>query len=337
MNNQSPRVSVVMSVYNGETYLRKAVDSILNQTFTEFEFIVVDDASTDGTARILTEYARREPRIHLLSNSINLGLARSLNRALEQASGRYVARMDADDISLPFRLEKQLAFMEKHPEVGVLGTAVELIDSAGQVTGQRIYPLDPIVICWRLAFENPLCHPTAMIRQYLLQGVQYNPDLTTAQDYDLWCQLGSQIRFANIPEPLLRFRKHGTNLTYQKGGQQRTNSLHISRKYLEHSLKMPAPDEVVSYLWDRQRLSPKQALEIVNLMGKFARVMLVETGWTTLERKVLRRHAACWIYERARNGFSDPLAWQIVYKAVNLDPLGMLQRLLGWLIPIKTL
>ncbi len=336
MGNQLPRISVVMSVYNGEEYLREAVDSILNQTLTEFEFIVANDASTDGTAQILADSARREPRIRLLSNPKKLGLARSLNRGLEQARGQYIVRMDTDDISLPVRLEKQLVFMEKHPEIGVLGTAVELIDSDGKITGQRIYPPEPIVIRWRLVFENPICHPTTIIRRDLLQCVQYNPDLTTAQDYDLWCRLGSQIRFANLPEPLLHFRKHGANLTYQKGEQQRANSLQISQDYLTELMKISVPDEVVRYLWDRQRLFPKQSLEIVKLMDKIASVILAESGWSDIEKKTLRRHVASWILNRSRNDFKDPLTWSMMWKAAKLEPLFMFQRLLGWLLPIQT-
>src|SRR5688572_4742991 len=140
-----------MSVYNGEAYLAQAMDSILGQSFSSFEFIVIDDASTDDTARILADYAGRDSRICLLSNQRNMGLAWSLNRGLKQADGRYIARMDADDISLPPRLEKQFSFMEEHSGVGVTGTAVEIIDASGQVIGQRTYPPYPIVIRWLLA------------------------------------------------------------------------------------------------------------------------------------------------------------------------------------------
>jgi glycosyltransferase involved in cell wall biosynthesis len=315
-----------MSVHNGETYLAQALDSILGQSFSSFEFIAVDDASTDDTARILADYAGRDSRICALSNQRNMGLAWSLNHGLKQANGRYIARMDADDISLPLRLEKQFSFMEKHPGVGVIGTAVEIIDAAGQVIGQRLYPPDPIVIRWRLALENPLCHPTVMIRRSLLQDAPYNSDLKTAQDYDLWCRLGILTRFANLSQPLLRFRKHGANLTYTKGGEQRENSLHISQNYISHFLNT-LPDEVVNNLWERGSSSPKQALEIVNLMEDLARVILADAGWSETERKVLRRHVARWIFERARNESSKQLDWRIIWKSARMDPLDLIQRL----------
>lgn len=316
-----------MSVHNGEAYLTQALDSILSQGFSSFEFIVIDDASTDDTAGILEDYARRESRICLLSNQKNMGLAWSLNRGLKQAKGKYIARMDADDTSLPLRLEKQFSFMEQHPEVGVLGTGVEIIDSAGQVISQRMYPPDPIVIRWRLAFENPLCHPTVLIRRNLLQDASYNSDLNTAQDYDLWCRLGWTTRFANLPELLLRFRKHGANLTYKKGSEQRENSLHISQNHIKHFLGTLPPDEVVNDLWERRQSSPKQVLEMVQLMEDLARAILADTDWSETERKVLRRHVARWIFERARYEPGELLEWRILWRSARMDPLDLIQRL----------
>jgi glycosyltransferase involved in cell wall biosynthesis len=323
----APLISVLMSVHNGETYLVQALDSILSQSFSSFEFIVIDDASTDDTAGILADYARRESRICLLSNQKNMGLAWSLNRGLKQVKGRYIARMDADDISLQLRLEKQFSFMEEHPGVGVIGTAVDIIDSAGQVIGGRMYPSDPIVIRWRLAFENPLCHPTVMIRRSLLQDAPYNSDLNTAQDYDLWCRLGLLTSFANLPEPLLRFRKHGANLTYTKGSEQRENSLHISQNYIQHFLSTLISDEVVNCLWERGPLSSKQALETAKLMEDLAKAILAETDLSEAERKVLRRHVARWIFERARTESSEGLEWRIVWKSARMDPSELIQRL----------
>jgi glycosyltransferase involved in cell wall biosynthesis len=323
----SPLISVLMSVHNGETYLAQAMDSILSQSFSSFEFLVINDASTDDTARILGDYAKRESRICLLSNQKNMGLAWSLNRGLEQANGQYIARMDADDISLPLRLEKQFSYMEEHPGVGVIGTAVEIIDAAGQVICQRMYPSDPIVIRWRLALENPLCHPTVMIRRSVLQDASYNSNLHTAQDYDLWCRLGLRTSFANLPQPLLRFRKHGANLTYTKGGEQRENSLQISQNYIKHFLGTLVPDEVVNDLWERGALSSKLALETAQLMEGLARAILAETTWSEAERKVLRRHVARWIFERARNESSEGLEWRMVWKSARMDPLDLIQRL----------
>lgn len=335
MANAFP-ISVLMSVHNGGDYLAQALDSVLTQDFPDFEFIVIDDASNDGTARILAEYSVQDPRMRPLYNQENHGLARSLNLGLEHASGRYIARMDADDVSLPSRLEKQYSYMENHPEVGALGTAVELIDSIGQVTGRRAYPQDPIVIRWRLAFENPLCHPTVMARRELLKDIPYDPNLTTAQDYDLWCRLSLRSRFANLPEPLLRLRKHDTALTHQKGMEQRLNSLGISRNYLEALIRKPVAGLIPEYLWNRQSVSLKQSLEVVAIMDALARAILKETNWSDHERKTLRRHASRWIFERARCELGRPLAWWILWRSVQLDPRGMLRRMSGRFMAVTT-
>ena len=166
-----------------------------------------------------------------------------------------------------------------------------------------------------------------MIRRSLLQDAPYNSDLNTAQDYDLWCRLGLMTSFANLTQPLLRIRKHGANLTYKKGSEQRKNSLQISQNYIQHFLDTLIPDEVVNDLWERQPLSPKQALEIAKLIEDLARAILAETDWSEAERKVLRRHVARWIFERARNESGELLEWRMVWKSARMDPLDLIQRL----------
>src|SRR3989338_10709157 len=137
--SQTAKISVIMSVYNGMPYLPEAVKSILNQTYKNFEFIIIDDASTDQS----TKYLRflKDKRIKLIKNSKNLGLAASLNKALKFAKGEYIARMDADDISLPKRFEKQVKFFKKHPSVDICGTWVNLIDDVGKIIGEKKYPI----------------------------------------------------------------------------------------------------------------------------------------------------------------------------------------------------
>ncbi len=140
------RVSVVMAVHNGEKYLRQAVESILAQTFMDFEFIIVNDGSNDSTDSILGEFASRDKRIIIVQNGKNIGLTRSLNRGLELAHGQLIARMDVDDISFPQRLEAQVDFMESHPEIGILGTAACVIDADGK-KGQEIrFPGEHILL-----------------------------------------------------------------------------------------------------------------------------------------------------------------------------------------------
>lgn len=314
-------ISILISVHDGECYLLQALNSLLCQTFQDFEIIVINDASCDGTGRIIEEYAKREPRMRVLTNYTNLGLARSLNLALEQARCEYIARMDADDVSLPFRLEKQLAFMEAHPEVGVLGTAVEVIDSAGQVIAQRKYPVEPILIRWHLAFENPLCHPSVMARKALLLRDFYNPSLNTAQDYDLWSRLAGKTRLANLPDVHLQLRKHGENLTYRKGIQQRENSYQISQKYLETLIGNPISEQDVKDLWQRDQGPSEKLVDSAALLSEAARSILSEPDWSPAERQILRWRTAHVLFETARKCVNKKTVWwQIILIIVRLNP-----------------
>lgn len=168
-----------MAVHNGEPYLREAVESVLNQRLAgpvgrvrrpDIEFIIIDDASTDATPAILAEYAAADARLLVLRNETNVGLTRSLNRALQHATGRYIARQDADDISLPHRLAAQLDYLENHPEIGLLGAAYTEIDLTGSPGAVHRPPPTDTGICWRMLFHNPFCHSSVMFRRGLLQN-----------------------------------------------------------------------------------------------------------------------------------------------------------------------
>lgn len=201
----NPAVSVVMSVYNGERFLREAIDSILNQTFTDFEFIIVNDGSTDGTGEILESY--RDERIILVTQD-NVGLTKALNNGIALARGKYIARQDADDISKPERLEKQVAFMEAHPVVGLLGTRFEAIDEKGQVTRLAYLQENNKVLQARLLEINQFSHGSVMIRKEALDKVGLFRDFFKyAQDYDLWLRIAEQYEVANLPEFLFCYRE----------------------------------------------------------------------------------------------------------------------------------
>lgn len=197
-------VSVIMSVYNGERFLREAVESILNQTFTDFEFIIVNDGSTDGTLEILESY--RDERI-ILINQDNMGLTKALNNGFALAKGKYVARQDADDLSKPTRLEKQVAFMEDNQAVGLLSTRFEFIDQDGQVTGPCYVVLDNKLLQARLIDINQFCHGAAMIRkEALLEVGAFREFFKYAQDHDLWLRIAEKYELANLPDFLFQYR-----------------------------------------------------------------------------------------------------------------------------------
>ena len=163
-----PMISVIMPVYNGEKYLCEAIDSILNQTYTDFEFIILNDGSTDKTEEIILSYD--DPRIVYVKNETNLQIVKTLNKGIALAKGKYIARMDADDISLPERFEKQLKFMEQYPSIDVCGTWMRIIDKPKQVW---TYPEKHEEIKAQLLFNTPLSHPTLIIKKSFFNDFKY--------------------------------------------------------------------------------------------------------------------------------------------------------------------
>ena len=165
----NPKVTVLMPVYNGEIYLAEAIESILNQTFADFEFLIIDDGSTDNTWGILSSY--NDNRIRLTRNPKNVGLIESLNNALTLAIGHYIARIDADDISLPKRLEKQKEFLDKNLEIALVGSWVEIIDRQGKRIGYQKFLWDDSLIRWQLLFKTTFAHSAIMARRDVLTAV----------------------------------------------------------------------------------------------------------------------------------------------------------------------
>lgn len=225
-----PRLTVLMSVYNGERYLREAIESILGQTFTDFELLIIDDGSTDDSVAVILGF--RDPRIRLVRNDANLGLVASLNRGLEFARGAYLARMDADDISMPERLKRQVVFMDANPEVDICGSWLEAFD--GRVKEIWSPPLGDEEIKANLIFESVIYHPTVIMRQTVLSdlAVRYDEDYPYAQDYDLWGRLSRSCRFANIGEVLLRYRIHEQSIGKCKSDIQGMLAGRVRRRLL---------------------------------------------------------------------------------------------------------
>lgn len=211
--SSSPRVSVVIPTYNAEAYVEEAARSILQQTFTDFELIMIDDGSTDSTWAILERLAAQDARIVLQRNSANLGISRTRNLGTDLARGEYIAIMDHDDISLRDRLEKQVAYLDGHPDVGVVGGVTRNLD--GAILGApRLGPMTPNLITWFLHFGVPVAHPASMIRRSVLLAVGgYDPNFRIVNDYDLWFRISGQTGLANLPDVVLHYRRHSGNTT----------------------------------------------------------------------------------------------------------------------------
>jgi glycosyl transferase family 2 len=217
---ERPRVSVVMPVHNGGRYLEHAVESILGQTFADFEFVVVDDGSTDSTAEALCRYQAADPRVRVIHQE-QAGLVASLNRGCGQARAAYIARMDADDIAFPDRFARQVEFLDRHPAVAVVGSAIVRVDAAGREIKRNVCPTTHAAIVEALREYTCFTHPSVMLRAEALAAVGgYRAAYRAAEDYDLWVRLSERYELANLPEPLLYYRVFPGQVSVRQLDQQ---------------------------------------------------------------------------------------------------------------------
>ena len=270
MSILAPKVSVLMSVYNGSRYIQESVESILNQTLTDFEFIIVDDGSTDNTWEILTKYADRDQRIKLFKNQENIGLTKSLNKGLKLAQGEYLARQDVDDISLSDRLKIQTDFLDLHLEVGVLGSDAELINDQGKSLGYLLVPIEHentiehASLQAYLLINNCLLHSSLMARRKLVQNIGgYDEELRYAQDYRLWWQLGQLSHLASLSDILILVRRSGKNISTKNRLEQLLCAFKISLNALEESLEGQSLDKEAyqRFWWAYLQLLDKKAYQ----------------------------------------------------------------------------
>lgn len=205
-------VSVVMPVYNGALYLREAIDSILSQTHSNLELIIINDGSTDNSEQIIQSYT--DERIVYLKNEVNSKICVTLNRGLDVARGKYIARMDCDDISVPERLQKQLEYMELHPSIGIVGSDMIVF---GKNIENRLFTFehDKNICKAGLLFATCFAHPAVMIRKSLLDeyNFRYDDSYKGLEDFELWYRMSKYTEFVNIPEALLHYRKHKSQET----------------------------------------------------------------------------------------------------------------------------
>lgn len=209
----TPTVTVLLAVFNGAPLLRASIESVFAQTFTDFELLVVDDGSTDETPAVLHEY--KDARLRVVKNERNLGLTRSLNRGLAEARGKFVARQDADDLSAPQRLEKQVAFLCQHPEVQLLGTCAWRMNPEGRNTGPNDLPTTHDAIRWASVTDNPFLHTSVMFRRECVLGEfgGYDERYAICQDFELWNRIAMRHPVANLRARLVRMREHASSMT----------------------------------------------------------------------------------------------------------------------------
>jgi len=208
----SPIVTVLIPVYNCQKYLREAIDSILNQTFEDFELLIIDDGSRDASYKIIKSYD--DPRIRTIQNKKNHGLVITRNKGVASARGKYIAFLDCDDIAHPERLTEQVSFLEQNPEFGMVGSWIEMIDENSRLTGEvMLYTASPEEIPRILLFSNYFAQSAVLIRKNTLPSVPYR-SYSVAEDYDLWVRIAQKTKVWNLQKILVKYRVHQSSATF---------------------------------------------------------------------------------------------------------------------------
>lgn len=225
-----------MPAYNTGKYIAAAIDSILNQTFTDFEFIIINDGSTDNTAEVIKEYIKRDKRIKFINNKKTRGIVAASNDGLNTATGEYIAKMDSDDISLPNRLAKQVEFLDSHPDIGMVGCGFQAFDKGNFIKthSARIGLVDALVEIPTTIF---------MARRSVIEQnkLRFNPDFIACEDYEFYVQFIKHAKIANMPDILYKYRWHGNNISIKKSDKQSQNTKVVQQElaqYLTHNPEM---------------------------------------------------------------------------------------------------
>jgi glycosyltransferase involved in cell wall biosynthesis len=313
-----------MSVYNGQEHLREAVDSVLDQTFADFEFLIIDDGSTDRTLEILKGYD--DSRIRLIEQE-NRGLVHSLNRGLEEARGKYIARMDADDVSLPERFSSQVAFLDAHPEIGILGTKVVYIDREGNIADTWQVPTLPGEIGWQLFFGTCLAHPSVMMRRELVLALgSYDGKALHAEDYDLWARAASMTKLANLESLQVQRRGWEGSVTQRHPEIQEETVRRVLRSSIKRRLAIDiSADDVVSLrLLATEQIAGdlSRIKQVAALIPRMHHAYVTRTSLSDEEKRVVGLDAARKLYVLAH--YARPLSRRVCFsvalRGVRLDP-----------------
>ncbi len=264
------KVSVLMPVYNSEKYLNKAIDSILGQTFENFEFIIIDDCSTDNSLKIIESYT--DKRIKLLKNDVNCGICKTLNKGLLHCTGEYIARMDSDDISSCQRFEKQVKYLDENPHVGVVGSSITIIDENDRE--QRVSHFSDSVENMRvdMFFACGVAHPSTMIRKDAFDNAGgYDHDFSGVEDHEMWCRILDKYQIVSLRETLLKYRVHEKQITQNPSPQLLEKVKVMKRRQVKRISAELTEDEFLAYFdscCGRGRVEYKYVSDLNNAFEK---------------------------------------------------------------------
>ena len=298
MKETTPLVSVLMPVYNGMPYLPLAVESILNQTFKDFEFIIVDDCSNDDSLVYLQ--AIHDKRVVLVPLSQNKGVTGALQEGMNKVRGKYIARLDADDIAKPDRLLKQVEYMDNNPDVGLLGSSIDLIDSSGRILKHVNLAKNDIEIRWRMMVKNPFVHSTVMFRYELVNTHHLGYTLQYGEDYKLWTELIRYSKGYISKDKLIQYRTHNQSWTFTKENEQASESLNIAALQLGYYI-MENHNKLMGFVqWMKGQIVSKNKVEYkemyINLLIGF-----LKRHHTVLDARFIGQ---CLTRTRKRLGYS---------------------------------
>ncbi|MCC6168928.1 MAG: glycosyltransferase family 2 protein [Caldilineaceae bacterium] len=333
VSTDSPRVSVVMAAYNVAPYVEAAVNSILQQTYTDFELLIIDDGSTDGTWEVLERLAAQDERIRLARNPENMGIAATRNRGTEMARGELLAVMDSDDWCPSDRFEKQVAYLDQHPEVGVVGGQVEFFfEKENRFSPVEPFPLTVHLCAWHLHFVPPVMHAAVMLRRALLVNAGgYRGEYTPVEECELWQRIKHSTQFANIPDIVLFYRRHDTNITHNSE-RLRQMAATAAQRSIVATLETDVPLNEVMQMMRYLRAEPHQVGCVSRRLYKLAMRFGQSTPMPVEEWRQVRRDAASrilWLTSRqtpwSKHGASA------FYYALKLDPVRALQWVLSTL------
>ena len=249
-----PKVSVIIPAYNAESYIGEALGSIMNQTWSDFECILINDCSTDQTAKVIRSW--HDNRIILLHNEVNMGIAATYNKGLDYATGTYVARMDADDISLPERLRKQVEFLDANPDIGAVGSAIARFCESSDL-GVISLPICPKQVKVNMLSNQSIANPSSMFRTSILNNnnLRCREEYDIAEDYDFWSRFNHYAEISNLPDVLLRYRVHAKQATQAQRSRQELAASRV-RRYMLNEL-VPDVPELLFWLYNQAMMGDK--------------------------------------------------------------------------------
>jgi glycosyltransferase involved in cell wall biosynthesis len=306
-----PQISIVMSVYNSRRFIDQAVESVLEQSFEDFEFIIIDDGSSDDSMDIVRSYG--DERIRIIENEGNLGLTASLNRGIESARGDYIARIDADDVWVNYKLDVQIDYMKINPGVGVCGTLANIIDEKGEIIRKTNFPARHKAIIWSMIFVNPISHSSVMAKTELTKKNRYNENIKKSQDYELWSRLSPQTRINNIPERLVSLRRHSETISNTQSGEQLSFALKIANDHIcrifGHDFRRDGFEIFIS----GKANTITELYSAKDFINRAYKEFLIKYNPDSAEKSEIKREYAVRLGALALPYVKKPSAWTIVF------------------------